>query len=132
MTSGVYILEVVFFKTQLRDESNKHHKAIIDGVSQISIILCIKFAARGLGKFVEGQFAETQFSEREGQLANFFSANCPFVVAEFCWTFCRIPSVLKYQCFRPSDMPPFPLVPLGPLGRLSSHLAKRGRTAAKT
>ena len=31
-----------------------------------------------------------------------------------------------------SDMSPFPLVPRGPLGRIYSHLAKRGRTGAKT
>ena len=33
---------------------------------------------------------------------------------------------------RASDMSPFPLVPRGPLGRSYSHLAERGRTAAKT
>ena len=33
---------------------------------------------------------------------------------------------------RASDISPFPLVPRGPLGRLYSHLAKRGRTGAKT
>ena len=33
---------------------------------------------------------------------------------------------------RAFDISPFPLVPRGPLRRLSSHLAKRGRTGAKT
>ena len=33
---------------------------------------------------------------------------------------------------RVSDMSPFPLVPRGPLGRLCSDLAKRGRSGANT
>ena len=36
----------------------------------------------------------------------------------------------KLQCFRPSDMSPFLLVPRVPRARLCSHLAKRGRTGA--
>ena len=36
-----------FSENQLREESSKHHKAIFDGVSQISLILGIKISARG-------------------------------------------------------------------------------------
>ena len=31
------------------------------------------------GQFAERQFAETQFAEREGQFAENYSANCPWV-----------------------------------------------------
>ena len=50
---------VGFSKTQLREESNKHHKATFDGVSQISIILGIKFSGRGIREFLGTLFRWT-------------------------------------------------------------------------
>ena len=48
-----------FSKKQLREESNMHHKAIFDGVSQISIIFGIKFSARWIREFSRTLFKWT-------------------------------------------------------------------------
>ena len=44
-------------------------------------------------------------------LPNFFRQYDPLNLPNFVGTTCRIPSIFKKQCFWPSDMPPFPLVP---------------------
>ena len=46
MTSDVYLIEMVFPRKQLREESDKHNQALFDGVSEVSITLGIKFSAR--------------------------------------------------------------------------------------
>ena len=41
-------------------------------------------STRGYALFADRQYAGTQFVEREGQFADFFSANCHFELAEAC------------------------------------------------
>ena len=105
-------------------------------------------------QFVENQFVESSLQKSEVQFVEFFYRldSTKWYSTNWLGPLCKIPICRRSVCRilelkkndktnnvgtiqsikRASDRSQIPLVPLGILGPLFSHLAKRGRTGAKT